>query len=157
MDAIGQVLRLAVVADAFLAQVFYRAKASLQRHRIPLLPHIFHRLAIQNAGVCIGDPVLIEPGLYLAHGQVVIDGVVRIKRGVAIFPWVTIGLRPPALGGATIGRSASIGTGAKVLGEVTIGHRARVGANAVVLDDVPDDRSVIGIPARLVEVSGDGR
>ena len=44
-----------------------------------------------------------------------------------------------------------IGAGAKVLGPITVGDNARVGSNAVVLDNVPDDTTVVGIPARPVD------
>src|SRR6185312_1930246 len=41
--------------------------------------------------------------------------------------------------------------GAKVLGPITVGNNARVGSNAVVLDNVPNDTTVVGIPARPVD------
>lgn len=147
-DAIAQALRLAWVSDAFFAQVCYRAKARLQALGVPVLPRLAHRLAMAIAQVSIGDPVVIQPGLYLAHGQVVIDGIVTIDRGVVIFPWVTIGLRAGVFDGPTIEQGVHIGTGAKVLGPVRLGARAHVGANAVVVDDVPPSTTVVGAPAR---------
>jgi serine O-acetyltransferase len=47
-----------------------------------------------------------------------------------------------------------IGAGAKIIGPVRIGNRARIGANAVVVKDVPDDATVVGIPARVVRIAG---
>ena len=44
-----------------------------------------------------------------------------------------------------------IGAGAKVLGPIRVGDNARVGSNAVVLDNVPDNTTVVGIPARPVD------
>ena len=147
-DTLRRVLRLMWVSDAFFAQVAYRAKARLQALGIPVLPRIAHRLAMTSAQVCIGDPVVVEPGIYIAHGQVVIDGFVEVGHGVVVFPWVTIGLRAGNFQGAKIGRDVHIGTGAKVIGPVTIGAGARIGANAVVVDDVPERTTVVGIPAR---------
>ncbi|MEI2703610.1 MAG: hypothetical protein V9E83_14585 [Baekduia sp.] len=147
-DAVVQGLRLALVSDAFAAQVLYRLKVALQARRVPLLPRICHRLAMSTAQVAIGDPVTLGPGAYFAHGQVVIDGIVRIGSGVVIFPWVTIGLRAGDLRGATIGDNVTIGTGAKVIGPVNIGDGAVVGANAVVVDDVAAGATVVGAPAR---------
>ena len=92
-DAAIQILRLIWESDAFLAQAFYRLKASLQRRGVPLLPRLAHRLAMLTGQVAIGDPVVIHPGFHLLHGQVVIDGVVEIHPGVVIGPFVTIGLR----------------------------------------------------------------
>jgi serine O-acetyltransferase len=150
VDAIAQALRLAWVSDAFFAQACYRAKARLQALGVPILPRLAHRIAMAVAQVSIGDPVVIQPGLYLAHGQVVIDGIVTIERGVVIFPWVTIGLRAGVFDGPTIEQGVHIGTGAKVLGPVKLGARARVGANAVVVDDVAPNTTVVGSPARPV-------
>jgi serine O-acetyltransferase len=150
-DAIVQAVRLSLVSDAFFAQLLYRAKASMQAAGVPVLPRIAHRLAMAIAQVCIGDPVSIGPGLYLPHGQVVIDGVVRIDSHVTVRPWVTIGLKDGEFQGATIERNVKIGTGAKLIGPIHIGEGAQVGANAVVLHDVPARAVVVGIPARVVE------
>jgi len=45
---------------------------------------------------------------------------------------------------------ADIGSGVCVLGGVRVGRRAFVGANSVVLKNVPDDATVLGVPARIV-------
>lgn len=148
LDVVAQVVRLVWVSDAFAAQALYRAKARMQGLGIPILPRIAHRLAMALAQVCIGDPVVVEPGLYLAHGQVVLDGIVTVGSGVVIFPWVTVGLRAGDFRGPTIDDNVHIGTGAKVIGPVTLGERARVGANAVVVDDVAPGVTVVGSPAR---------
>lgn len=148
LDLAIQVLRLCVQSDAFLAQILYRAKASMQRRRIPLLPRLAHRLAMSVAQVSIGDPVIVGAGLYLMHGQIVIDGFTEVGPGAVIAPWVTIGLRPGDVHGATIGAKVQIGTGAKIIGPVAIGDGATIGANAVVVDDVEPGTTVVGAPAR---------
>jgi serine O-acetyltransferase len=148
IDAAGQALRLMWVSDAFLAQALYRAKARLQSLGVPVVPRVAHRLAMALAQVCIGDPVIVQPGIYIAHGQIVVDGIVTIDRGVLIFPWVTIGLRAGDFQGPKIGAGVHIGTGAKVIGPVTVGARAQIGANAVVVDDVEPNTTVVGSPAR---------
>jgi serine O-acetyltransferase len=149
-DALAQIVRLAWVSDAFLAQALYRLKARLQALGVPILPRLAHRLAMAIAQVSIGDPVVVHPGVYIVHGQVVADGLVEIHSGVVISPFVTIGLRAGDLQGPTIERDVNIGTGAKLIGPVRIGARAQVGANAVVLDDVPAEATVVGAPARAV-------
>jgi serine O-acetyltransferase len=149
-DVAVQLVRLAWVSDAFAAQALYRVKAALQARGVPVLPRIAHRLAMMLAQVSIGDPVLVHPGIYILHGQVVIDGQAEIHSGVTIAPWVTIGLRAGDYQGATIERNVSIGTGAKVIGPVHVGEGATIGANAVVVDDVPPGVTVVGAPARAV-------
>ncbi len=147
-DALTQILRLAWVSDAFLAQALYRAKARLQALGVPVLPRLAHRLAMAIAQISIGDPVVLHPGIYIIHGQFVADGLVEIHSGAVIAPFVTIGLRGGHVMGATIESNVSIGTGAKVIGGVRIGAGAQIGANAVVVDDVPAGTTVVGAPAR---------
>jgi serine O-acetyltransferase len=145
------VARLCLVTDAFLAQVCYRAKAACQARRIPLVPRLLHRAAIVLGQVSIGDPVVVEPGLYLPHGQVVIDGMTSVAERVNISPFVTIGLMAGDVVGPRIGPGVSIGTGASVLGPVEVGAGAQVGAGAVVCTDVPPGTTAVGVPARVVE------
>ncbi len=150
VDAAMQIVRLMCVSDAFLAQVCYRAKARLQALGVPMLPRVFHRLAIMIAQVNIGDRVVIRPGVYIAHGQTVIDGLTEIRRGVIIAPWTSIGLVAGNHRGPIIGPNVEIGTGAKLLGPVIVHRGARIGANAVVVRDVPANTTVLGAPVRHV-------
>ncbi|MEM8791007.1 MAG: serine O-acetyltransferase [Pseudomonadota bacterium] len=148
------VLRMIWVADAYFALILIRAAASLRAVGIPVLPTILRRLAIVIAQVHIGAPVILGPGVFLPHGQVVIDGLVEIKSNVDIRPFVTIGLVEGEWVGPTIGRGTSIGTGAKVLGPITLGRNVKVGANAVVVRDVPDNATVVGVPGQVSRIGG---
>ena len=148
-DTLWQVLRLMAVSDAFLPQACYRCKARWQSLGIPVLPRLAHRAAMMLGQVSIGDPVVIAPGLYLLHGQVVIDGLTRIGPGARIAPFVTIGLRSGSFDGPVISSNVTIGTGAKIIGHVKIGSGVRIGANAVVIKDVPAGATAAGVPARI--------
>jgi serine O-acetyltransferase len=150
-DALVRALRLFFVTDAFFALVCCRVKARCQTFGVPVIPGIAHRLAMGTAQVSIGDPVVIEAGIYLPHGQVVIDGLTTIGTGTTIAPFVTIGLVAGELQGPTIDHHVSIGTGAKILGPVQVGAHAKIGANAVVLRDVPTRATAVGVPARVVQ------
>jgi serine O-acetyltransferase len=157
LDGLMEAARLALVSDAFLGLALYRAKARLQALGVPVLPHVCHRLAMIVAQVCIGDPVIVRPGIYLAHGQVVIDGVSEVESGAVFFPWVTVGLKAGNFDGPTIGRNVRVGTGAKIIGPVRIGAGASIGANAVVVDDVEPETTVAGVPARALVSRGQDR
>ena len=94
--------------------------------------------------------MVIHPGVYVPHGQVVIDGITEIGTGAVLSPFISIGLVADVFQGPIIGRRARIGTGARVLGPIDIGEGAVVGANAVVVRDVPAGATVVGVPARVV-------
>jgi serine O-acetyltransferase len=150
LDALRHVVRLAWGSDAFLGQVLYRVKARMLARGIPIVPRIAHRLAMTVAQISIGDPVVVEPGIYVVHGQIVVDGLVRIGAGAVLGPFVTIGLRAGDFNGPTLERGVQVGTGAKIIGPVRVGAGARIGANAVVVQDVAGGDTVVGIPARPV-------
>ena len=52
-------------------------------------------------------------------------------------------------GSKGIGDNVYFGPGAKLIGNARIGNNVVVGANSLVLTDVPDDMTVIGVPARI--------
>lgn len=47
-----------------------------------------------------------------------------------------------------------IGAGARILGNITVGKNCRVGAGSVVLRNVPEDSTVVGVPAHIVFQNG---
>jgi len=105
----------------------------------------------------------IHPGAKLGrrfiidHGMgVVIGETAEIGDDVYIYHQVTLGGTSADHGKRhpTIGDNVIIGAGAKVLGAIKIGQNARIGANAVVVAAVPANTTVVGIPARAVELSG---
>ena len=53
----------------------------------------------------------------------------------------------------TLGKGVVVGAGAKILGPFTVGDGAKVGSNSVVVKAVPPGATVVGIPARVVEMN----
>jgi serine O-acetyltransferase len=153
-DALLQVLRLALECDGFLGLCIYRVQARVDALGMRRAANVLRRVAVITANVSIGRMVRVRPGVFLAHGNVVIDGLVEIDAGTVIMPGVTIGLREGphrgGLRGPTIGKDVEIGTGAKILGPITLHRGARIGANAVVLRDVPAGATAIGVPATVL-------
>jgi serine O-acetyltransferase len=56
--------------------------------------------------------------------------------------------------GIMIDHAHSIVAGAKILGNIEIGHCSRIAAGSVVLTDVPPNRTVAGVPAKIVGYAG---
>ena len=143
-------LRLPFVASEYLGLVLYRLRMSLLAKHVPLIPSILGWICAVCWGIRIGDPVVIDEGVYIAHGQMVIDGLTYVGKGTYLSPFVTIGLVQSNSMGPYIGDGVFVGTGARILGSLTIGNGARIGANAVVLSDVPARATAAGVPARVI-------
>ena len=102
-------------------------------------------------GIEIHPGAQIGRRLFIDHGMgVVIGETAEIADDVLIYHGVTLGglSGSPGKRHPTIEASVSIGAGAQVLGPITVGKGARIGANAVVTRDVPQECTVVGIPAR---------
>jgi serine O-acetyltransferase len=96
----------------------------------------------------------IGPGLYILHGRA--TGIVakRIGKNCTIFQHISIGYNVNQTEKPTIGDNVIIYAGAKVYGNIKIGDNSIVGANAVVVKDVPENCTVIGVPAYIVRRNG---
>lgn len=143
-------LRLCWETDAFLSLACYRVRVRLKQVGVPILPRLLHHVSMAWGQVCIGDYVLIEPGIYIAHGSIVIDGLVNVGSGVVLAPWVGIGLDVGRLGAPCIAPGSFLGAGSLLLGPIRIGANSQVAANSVVVHDVPAGVTVAGAPARVI-------
>ena len=47
-----------------------------------------------------------------------------------------------------------IGAGAKILGNIEVGHCSKVAAGSVLLTSIPNNKTVAGVPARIVGEAG---
>ena len=150
-----QFLYILFTTHMFVAVLIYRMQTFLFDARLGKLATALSRVNHWLFGVTIGHRVRTSGALYIAHGHVVMDGIIKLGHGVEVAPFVTLGLSNSSqqsfdLYGPTIGDHVNIGTGAKVLGPITIGDDVMIGANAVVVKDVPANHSAIGVPARNV-------
>ncbi|PMK14702.1 serine O-acetyltransferase [Vibrio splendidus] len=84
----------------------------------------------------------------------VIHGAARIGDECKIYQNVTMGGngKEKCLNGVPIiGDNVSIGAGAVLLGPIVIGNNAVIGANSVVINNVEENTTVAGIPARKID------
>lgn len=95
----------------------------------------------------------IGPGLFIQHGFATIIDAESIGKDCWINQQVTIGYSN-ATDHPTIQDNVIIYAGAKIIGKVTVGHNSKVGANAVVVKHVPENCTVVGVPAYVVRKNG---
>ena len=91
------------------------------------------------------------------HGTgVVIGETAVVGNNCSILQNVTLGGNGKEVGDRhpKIGDHVLLAAGAKVLGNITVGHCSKVAAGSVVLKDVPSNKTVAGVPAKIVGDSG---
>jgi serine O-acetyltransferase len=136
------------------AVLWHRLSHALWTRRLFLIGRLVSHLARFLTGIEIHPAATIGRRLVIDHGMgVVIGETAEIGDDVYLYHQVTLGGTSSARGKRhpTIGNGVIIGAGAKILGAITVGDNARVGANAVVVAAVPQDTTVVGIPARPME------
>jgi serine O-acetyltransferase len=95
----------------------------------------------------------IGKGVFIDHATGVVIGATSvIEDDVSMLHGVTLGGsgRARADRHPKVRRGVLIGAGAKVLGNIEIGRCAMIAAGSVVLDSVPANKTVAGVPARIV-------
>jgi serine O-acetyltransferase len=135
------------------AVLLYRITHRLWQWRIRYLARLLSYLARLFTNIDIHPGATIGRRFFIDHGAgVVIGETSEIGDDVTLYHGVTLGgttwnkgKRHP-----TLGHGVVVGAGAKVLGAISLGDRVRVGANSVVVKDVPCDRTVVGIPGKVV-------
>jgi len=99
----------------------------------------------------------IGRGIFVDHATgVVVGETAAIDDDVSILHDVTLGGTGNENGDRhpKIGRGVMIGAGAKILGNIEVGHCARIAAGSVVVKPVPHNKTVAGVPARVIGEAG---
>lgn len=126
-------------------------------HNMPLIARAISQASRRRTGIEIHPGAKIGKRLVIDHGMgIVIGETAEIGDDCLLYHGVTLGGTGKDSGKRhpTIGNNVLIGTGAKVLGPFTVGDNSRIAANSVVLGEVPPNSTAVGIPAKVVKVSG---
>ncbi|MDY3959685.1 serine acetyltransferase [Romboutsia timonensis] len=96
------------------------------------------------------------PGLAILHrGTIVVNGNAKIGANCRINIDVNIGTQMGYKDACpTIGNNVFIGPGAKLFNKITVGDNVAIGANSVVNKNIPDNVSIAGIPAKIINNRG---
>lgn len=150
-------LEVALLYSGFHAVLAYRLSHKLYKHN----KHFAARMVSQGArfltGIEIHPGAKIGKGLFIDHGSAVVIGeTAEIGDNCTIYQGVTLGGTGKHVGKRhpTLGDNVMIGSGAKVLGPFKVGSNSKIAANAVVLEEIPENSTAVGIPARVVKRAG---
>lgn len=108
-------------------------------------------------GTDIHPAARIGKGIFLDHATgLVVGSTAVIEDDVSMLQDVTLGGTGKETGDRhpKIRHGVLLGAGAKVLGNIEVGHCARVASGSVVLAPVPHNKTVAGVPARVVGEAG---
>ena len=143
-----------------IANFFYLAKFDLISRIISQTTRFFTGIEI-HPGATIGKNLFIDHGMGVVIGETSIIG-----NNVTIYHAVTLGGIAPSIDTdlqrnekrhPTIGNDVVIGSGAQIIGPVVIGNCARIAANAVVVNDVSENTTMVGVPAKAIKVGNKGK
>ncbi|MDP2167702.1 MAG: acetyltransferase [Thermodesulfovibrionales bacterium] len=115
---------------SFVHREAYAAKSSDIRNGAQVMAG-----AVIQAAAFIGEDVIVNTSAVIEHDC-------KIGAHCHISPGAVLG------GNVEVGECSHIGLGARVLQGVKIGRNVTVAAGAVVISDVPDSKTVMGVPAR---------
>lgn len=118
--------------------------------------------SVVHPKVVMARSVEFKHGVFMAAGvvinadtkigsHVIINTSASIDHDCNIADFVHIAPNATLCGGITVGEGTLIGAGATVLPNIKIGNWSTIAAGAVVTKDVPDNATVVGVPAQTIK------
>ena len=150
-------LEVMLLYPGFKAVRRHRRAHWFYTHNFKFIARAISQKTVRMTGIEIHPAAKIGRRFVIDHGTgVVIGETAEIGNDVLIYQGVTLGGTGKDKGKRhpTIGNNVMISSGAKVLGPFKVGDNSRIAAGAVVLDEVPENSTVVGVPARVVKIGG---
>ena len=139
------------------AVIWYRIAHWFFKHHLFFIARLLSQTAKWLTGIEIHPGATIGKGLLIDHGSgVVIGETAEIGDNCTIYQGVTLGGTGKDKGKRhpTLGDNVMVGSGAKILGPFKVGDNSKIAANAVVLEEIPENCTAVGVPARIVRRDG---
>ena len=164
--AAKSIMSIVLTYPGVKAVFFHQISNFFYKAGFDLIARIISQTMRFFTGIEIHPGAKIGRNLFIDHGMgVVIGETTEIGDDVTIYHAVTLGGSSPSIDTErqrhekrhpTIGDGVVIGSGAQIIGPVKIGKSSRIAANAVVVKDVPENATMVGIPARAVKLENKG-
>ena len=137
----------------FLGLQSYRIANSLWKQQRYELARLLQSRVSTVFSMDIHPAATLGSGLLFDHASgVVVGETAVVGNGCSFLHNVTLGGTGKNGGDRhpKLGSNVSVGAGVSILGNIKIGSGAKVGAGSVVLKEVPEEATVVGIPARVI-------
>ncbi len=164
--AAKSILSIVLTYPGVKAVFFHQISNFFYKAGFDLIARIISQSVRFFTGIEIHPGAKIGKNLFIDHGMgVVIGETSEIGDNVTIYHAVTLGGSSPSIDSERqrhekrhpkIGNDVVIGSGAQIIGPVKVGNNARIAANAVVVKDVPENATMVGIPAKAVKLDNQG-
>ena len=164
--AAKSILSIILTYPGVKAVFFHQVSNFFYKAGFDLIARIISQTIRFFTGIEIHPGAKIGKNLFIDHGMgVVIGETSEVGDNVTIYHNVTLGGSSPSIDSErqrhekrhpTIGNDVVIGSGAQIIGPIQVGNNARIAANAVVVKDVPENATMVGIPARAVKLENKG-
>lgn len=150
-------MEIMLLYPGFKAVRMYRRAHYFYKHNMLFLARAISQRAARKTGIEIHPGAEIGRRFFIDHGTgVVIGETTIIGDDCTVYQGVTLGGTGKDSGKRhpTLGNNVLIGAGAKVLGPFKIGDNSSVAAGSVVLNEIPENCTAVGAPARVVRQNG---
>jgi serine O-acetyltransferase len=164
--AAKSILSIILTYPGVKAVFFHQISNFFYKAGFDLIARIISQTVRFFTGIEIHPGAKIGKNLFIDHGMgVVIGETSDIGDNVTIYHAVTLGGSSPSIDSErqrhekrhpTIGNDVVIGSGAQIIGPIKVGNNSRIAANAVVVKDVPENATMVGIPAKAVKLENKG-
>ena len=164
--AAKSILSIILTYPGVKAVFFHQISNFFYKAGFDLVARIISQTVRFFTGIEIHPGAKLGKNLFIDHGMgVVIGETSEVGDNVTIYHAVTLGGSSPSIDSEkqrhekrhpTIGHDVVIGSGAQIIGPVKVGNNSRIAANAVVVKDVPENATMVGIPARAVKLENKG-
>lgn len=141
------------IGDLGIARRLYQKFQPLDHCFFPVLIHpnvVLDRKRVHLGPGCVAGPGCVFTTDIEVGAATLFNRGVHISHDCRIGNWCVINPMASLSGGLVIGDEVMIGTNATVLQYLSIGTGATVGAGAVVTNDVQENQTVGGVPAREI-------
>ncbi|WP_219929419.1 serine O-acetyltransferase [Sphingobacterium athyrii] len=136
-----------LVRNHCFVYTFWWRMAKVRGFLSPIARYKHWRMS-KKYGIQIPLAVNIGYGFYIGHGVgVIINPTAIIGNNVNISQFTTIGAHGKA---AEIGDNVYIGPSVCIVNNVKVSSNSSIGAGAVVIKDVPENSTVAGVPAKVL-------